>query len=248
MMGKTQPAPAPSCQLSPMGDTALLIRFEGDIHAALSDYILLVYAQLVNKRPAFIEDIVPAYNSICLFWSGRQQYDLLTTENRHIYEVACAYVTECIRGLTSPAPAIHKTVTRIPVCYESPMAPDIEAVASAHQVSIAEVIERHCTTVYRVYMIGFMPGFAYMGEVPAGIVMPRKSRPYPVQQGSVGIAGNQTGIYPFHSPGGWHIIGRTPLQMFNPILEQPVLLQPGDSVQFYPISTHEYTNYQGGVM
>jgi inhibitor of KinA len=96
------------------------------------------------------------------------------------------------------------------------------------------VIHIHTTTLYRVYMIGFLPGFAYLGEVNASIAHARKEKPGAVAAGSVGIAGSQTGIYPLASPGGWNIIGRTPLQMFNALSKDPVLLKAGDEVEFYP--------------
>jgi inhibitor of KinA len=108
-----------------------------------------------------------------------------------------------------------------------------------------DVIRIHTSSPYTVYMNGFVPGFAYMGEVEESIAMDRKSSPVAVAAGSVGIAGKQTGVYPLPSPGGWQVIGRTPLQLFDPQAQDPVLLQPGDRVQFYPITYHEFENYQG---
>ncbi len=125
----------------------------------------------------------------------------------------------------------------IPVCYDLSLAPDIEFVASQHALTTQQVIALHTSTAYRVYMIGFQQGFPYMAAVDKQIATPRKSNPRTsVPAGSVGIAGDQTGIYPFTSPGGWQLIGQTPLQMFNKNNHQPTLLQPGDEVQFYPIS------------
>jgi inhibitor of KinA len=135
---------------------------------------------------------------------------------------------------------------RIPVCYAKTFAPDLEDLALQNKISQEEVIRIHTSATYRVYMIGFLPGFAYMGRVDERIVTPRRSQPRTmVPAGSVGIAGEQTGIYPFASPGGWNIIGQTPVALFDVKRKQPVLLQPGDEVTFYSITEHEFTNYQG---
>ena len=134
---------------------------------------------------------------------------------------------------------------RIPVCYEAEYAPDLEAVARQQGVSKQGVAELHCASVYRVYMIGFLPGFPYLGTVDPRLEMPRKTRPVPVVAGGVGIAGKQTGIYPLNSPGGWSIIGRTPVRLFDPKATPPVLLQTGDRVEFYPISPDEFRQLSG---
>ena len=125
----------------------------------------------------------------------------------------------------------------IPVCYEGEYAPDLEAVARQKGLSPGEVIDLHCSIEYRIYMIGFLPGFPYMGKIDPRIEIPRKMRPVPVIAGGVGIAGMQTGIYPLNSPGGWQIIGRTPLHLFNRHADPPVALLTGDRVRFYPVST-----------
>ena len=131
----------------------------------------------------------------------------------------------------------------IPVCYSRAFAPDIEFIASEKNISIEKIIQLHTSKSYTVYMIGFLPGFSYMGEVAEAIAIPRKIQPVSVAAGSVGIAGKQTGIYPLESPGGWQIIGRTPLKIFDKGKSDPVLLQPGDEIQFYSISEDEFKNY-----
>jgi inhibitor of KinA len=114
-------------------------------------------------------------------------------------------------------------------------------VAEYHKLTPADVVRIHSETEYVVYMIGFIPGFPYMGKVSDAIATPRLETPrVKIPARSVGIAGNQTGIYPYESPGGWRIIGRTPLELFNPYREQPALFQPGDRVRFKPISVKEY--------
>jgi len=129
----------------------------------------------------------------------------------------------------------------IPVCYDELLAPDLALLAKEKKITLKKIIQKHSNKTYRVHMIGFLPGFAYMGKVDKSISMPRKSKPAVlVKAGSVGIAGEQTGIYPMDSPGGWHVIGRTPLQLFNARKEEPVLLKAGDEVRFIPITLKEF--------
>ncbi len=116
-------------------------------------------------------------------------------------------------------------------------------VQNDNTLSKEELITLHTQKIYNVFMIGFLPGFAYMGEVDERIAMPRKQQPNIVAAGSVGIAGKQTGIYPLISPGGWHVIGRTPLKLFDAKREEPILLRAEDTIQFYSISKAEYENY-----
>jgi inhibitor of KinA len=143
-------------------------------------------------------------------------------------------------------PAVERAHSfRIPVCYQGRYAPDLEGLAGQLGLRTQEIIELHFAEVYRVYMIGFLPGFPYLGTVDKRLQVPRKGRPVPVQAGAVGIAGGQTGIYPLNSPGGWSIIGRTPLKLFDPEADPPVRLQTGDRVQFYPISPREFEGLSG---
>ena len=138
----------------------------------------------------------------------------------------------------------QERLIKIPVCYEQEFAPDIHSLASGNNVSVEEVIALHVSKIYRVYMLGFLPGFSYLGEVDERIATPRKPTPQPVAAGSVGIAGKQTGIYPFASPGGWQIIGRTPLTIFDPHAgDDAALLRAGDRVQFFSITANEFTDY-----
>jgi inhibitor of KinA len=129
----------------------------------------------------------------------------------------------------------------VPTVYGGRFGPDLTSVAEYHKLTEAEVIRLHSETDYVVYMIGFIAGFPYMGKVPHVIAIPRLENPrLKIPAGSVGIAGNQTGIYPCESPSGWRIIGRTPRVLFNPYTEQPALFQPGDRVRFKPVSEKEY--------
>ena len=137
--------------------------------------------------------------------------------------------------------AIAREPVRIPVCYGGDLGPDLPGVAAFAGMREAEVVRVHTGTVYRVFLLGFVPGFAYLGIVDRRIAMPRHTTPrVRVPLGSVGIAGVQTGVYPAETPGGWQVIGRTPLQPFDPARDDPFLMKAGDAVQFYPIARDEY--------
>jgi inhibitor of KinA len=151
---------------------------------------------------------------------------------------------QLIRDLDSlPQLTAQSSLVKIPVCYDNEFAPDLQRMAQSKNISADEIVRIHIADTYRVYMLGFLPGFAYLGRLDKKIAMPRKSHPAPVAAGSIGIAGNQTGIYPLASPGGWQIIGRTPLQLFDADRTEPTLLKAGDTVQFYSISKHEFETY-----
>jgi KipI family sensor histidine kinase inhibitor len=141
----------------------------------------------------------------------------------------------------APVDVVDGAPHRVPVCYEGDCAPDLASVATASGLSTADVIALHAGRPYRVFMLGFMPGFAYMGSVDARIAAPRLATPrVHVSRGSVGIAGLQTGIYPGDSPGGWSIVGRAPVAPFDANRPEPFLFAPGDTVEFYPIDRAEY--------
>ena len=132
-------------------------------------------------------------------------------------------------------------IWQIPVCYEESMAPDLKSLANQLNISTASLVREHTSASYQVYFIGFLPGFLYLGGLPKVLEHPRKIKPSPhVPQGSVGIGGKQTGIYPFDSPGGWYVIGKTPYPLFEPQKKKPCFAQTGDSIQFVPISKSEF--------
>jgi len=129
-----------------------------------------------------------------------------------------------------------KSIIEIPVCYDASLGIDLQNAVKASNCSIDELIQQHSEKIYTVYCLGFLPGFAYMGEVPHAIQLPRHPSPRSkVLAGSVGIAGKQTGIYPMNSPGGWQIIGRTPIKIFDPTSTSLTLFKVGDQVRFKPI-------------
>lgn len=135
----------------------------------------------------------------------------------------------------------------MPVCFEEEYGPDLAELAAHASIQRKEAVELLCSAAYRVHMIGFMPGFPYMGGLPEQLAAPRRTEPrLAVPAGSVGIAGKQIGIYPFASPGGWQLIGRTPLRLFDPERTKPSLLAAGDQVSFRPIAKEEFRRLQGG--
>ncbi|MBO9633210.1 MAG: 5-oxoprolinase subunit PxpB [Chitinophagaceae bacterium] len=189
-----------------------------------------------------LNNIIPAYSSLTVTFDP---YLIKTTWQPA--STAFEWVKqklEAAYNLSNENSAMPATLHRIPVCYEGEYAPDLEALALHLQITTREIIQLHSAVVYRVYMIGFLPGFAYLGTVDERIAAPRKPQPASVKAGSVGIAGKQTGIYPLNSPGGWNIIGRMPLKMFDPHADQPVWMQPGDQIQFFPITAREFKSWQ----
>jgi inhibitor of KinA len=224
----------------PLGETTITVDFGNKIDRQINERVMALYQYLAITPWKSITDIVPAYSSLTLHynlvaWSGEiakglSVFDILKDKLIHALTLSGTGMKPEVRTVS------------IPVCYESTCGPDLKAVAQAAGIGEQEVIKMHTSISYHVYMLGFLPGFAYMGEVQEAIATPRKSRPQPIVAGSVGIAGRQTGIYPMDSPGGWQIIGRTPLAIFTPATGD-ALLRPGDCVQFYPISIDEFKHY-----
>ena len=182
-----------------------------------------------------IDEMVPAYNTLTIF---HQPSLLGFNELKSILQDMESAV---IVGDESNKP--HRLMT-IPVCYGGAYGPDLEAAAANKGLSVQAFIDLHTAGVYQVFMLGFLPGFPYMGWVDKRISLPRLEQPRTeVQAGAVGIAGLQTGIYPMNSPGGWQIIGRTPLKIFDATQTQPCLLEPGDEVRFVSITAEAFEQY-----
>jgi inhibitor of KinA len=215
----------------PLSEYAVTIRFSTEVDEAVNDYVHRVAIFLEQQKKDGIFDIVPTFSSVTVY------YDPLAVGS---YEKMCEWLrTELERVQQVEAPPSRTVV--IPVCYGGEFGPDLEEVARFHGMTEDEVIAIHAQGRYRVYMIGFAPGFAYLGGLSPKIATPRRATPRTlVPAGSVGIAGNQTGVYPLATPGGWQIIGRTPLALFRPHHEEPSLLRAGDIVQFCPITEEQY--------
>lgn len=215
-----------------VGDAALVIECEQRIDPDINARVLAVANTLRRLARPGVRDVVESYCGITI------HFDPLITDTR----VVLSDIETEMAGADQIAAddSVGQRVT-IPVCYGGIYGPDLHAVAAFAKCSETEVIERHASQPYRVYMLGFLPGFAYMGSVPVALAMPRKQTPrFDVPAGSVGIAGRQTGVYPLDGPGGWQLIGRTPVTPFDLGRTDPFLFRPGDTVQFEPIQSHRF--------
>jgi len=187
-----------------------------------------------------IKDIIPAYTTVTVVYDiqkAKQQPNLSAYESMR-KQLETAFQKSTTNN-------IIKTNIEIPVCYDPFFGIDLPVMAQQKKLSVEQIIHMHASAIYNVYMLGFLPGFAYMGTVNYLIAKPRLPTPrIHVAAGSIGIAGNQTGIYPFDSPGGWNIIGRTPLPLFDATKENPCSLQPGNTVQFIPITKVAFEHYK----
>jgi len=212
------------------GESAIVVEFEARIEPAINALAIALAEALQATEVAGVRDVVPTYRSVAIHFDPlRTDIDALTGQ------IDRAVATAGSSPVTSRSPI------RIPVCYGSEFGPDLPAVAAYAGCSEQAVVLAHTETTYRVFMLGFVPGFAYLGIVDQRIAMPRHAVPrVRVPARSVAIAGVQTGIYPSETPGGWQLIGRTPLPPFDPDRPEPFLMKAGDAVQFYAIDGAEY--------
>lgn len=236
--------PLTSYAIYPLGDSAITLDVGNRIDELHNIQVLAVHDWLQGHRFPGLLDIIVAYSSVSVFYDPAVVLASGVAGSRGaafwVETLLARAAGEVLDGAGAAPGGRPGRSCRIPVCYEPEFAPDLGWVAGQKGMSVEEIIGLHCAPVYRVYMIGFLPGFPYLGKVDEHLRVPRKERPVPVAAGGVGIAGLQTGIYPLNSPGGWQIVGRTPLRLFDPALEPPVYLQTGDHVQFYPISSGEF--------
>lgn len=212
--------------IAPLGDAAVLVTLGDRVDAALGARVRALAERIAAARLAAVVEVVPAYAALAV------HYEPLHTDHDEMVRALRPLVdAEPAGAAGDPAPAPREHVIR--VRYDGP---DLAEVARATGLEAREVVARHAGRWYDVVLLGFMPGFAYMGELPPELVLPRRPTPRTrVPAGSVAIAGAQTGIYPFESPGGWHLIGRTEAVLFDPRREPPSLLAAGDRVRFHPL-------------
>ncbi|MDQ4064699.1 MAG: 5-oxoprolinase subunit PxpB, partial [Actinomycetota bacterium] len=213
------------------GDSAIVVSFGDAIDREVHRRVLAFSRRVDTARPHGLVDHVPAYASVTLYYEPRaQDYETFVTSIRALLNDPD----------TRDADRAGKDV-EIPVCYGGGFGPDLEFVAAHNQTTAEEVVRLHSSASYVVYLMGFAPGFAYLGGLPDAIAAPRLDEPRAlVPAGSVGIAGGQTGVYPIATPGGWRIIGRTPCRLFDPGADDPALLHAGDRVRFTPIDRPEF--------
>lgn len=211
---------------TPAGDSAVLVQFGDSIDPRINARVHRLAAGIALAGWAGFGEPVPAYTSLLV------NYDPLALD----YREAAQKIESLLPKIEDGRVETGARLVEIPVVYGGEEGPDLDDVADAHGLSAGEVIRLHGEAEYLVYMIGFTPGFPYLGGLDERIATPRRASPRTlVPAGSVGIAGQQTGIYPLASPGGWQIIGRTPLSLFDPGREPPSLLAPGDRVRFVPV-------------
>jgi inhibitor of KinA len=217
-------------RILPAGDSALIVEFDDRIDPIVNAQAVAFADAIQAAKIPGIRDVAPSFRSVAVY------FDPLRTP----YDALMAAVEQHAARPVGDATADRDPI-RIPVCYGGELGPDLPAVAAFAKTSEAAVIQIHASTTYRVFMLGFVAGFAYMGIVDDRIAMPRHSTPrVRVPLGTVGIGGVQTGIYPAETPGGWQLIGRTPVKPFDASRAEPFLMKAGDAVQFYAIDRVQY--------
>lgn len=227
----------------PQGDRAITIHFGNEIHKSIHQQVK-AFTKFIESKPfPGMLEVTPSFTSVTLFYEPTKIE--VKTPNQSPYEEVVKILKVKLSTLSLPTNQTSKIVT-IPVCYGGEYGPDLQDVANYHHLTQQQIINIHSKQEYLVYMIGFAPGFPYLGGMSKEIATPRKATPrLTIPAGSVGIGGEQTGVYPIESPGGWQLIGRTPLQLFHQEAKQPSLLRAGDVVRFEPISPQQFDNWEG---
>lgn len=230
-------------KLYPLGDAAVIIEVGDSIDLETHQKVKALTKFLDEHPFPGLVEYVPAFTTVTLF------YDPVHFSDRKEifpYDQVCKMIQHKIAEMESYTEGVSRTI-EIPVCYGGEFGPDLEFVADYNGLSPQEVIDIHSSGQYLVYMIGFAPGFPYLGGMSENIAAPRRASPrLAIPAGTVGIAGNQTGVYPIETPGGWQLIGRTPMPLFKPEAESPSLLQAGDHIRFVPITAEEYLKMKEG--
>jgi inhibitor of KinA len=227
----------------PLGESSLVVQLGKNIDLQTHRKVQVLSAYLdENPFPGMIE-YIPAFTTVTVFYDSLKIWQAGTNSP---YEKVRGLLSTIIEQLKEKEQHQPKTV-KIPVCYGGEFGPDLEEVARHNSMEPEEVINIHSQGEYLVYMVGFAPGFPYLGGLSKKIAAPRRDTPrLTIPIGTVGIAGMQTGVYPIESPGGWQLIGRTPLSLFRPKEEPPTLLQAGNIVKFFCISRKEYDEWEEG--
>jgi inhibitor of KinA len=224
---------------SPLGDQAILIDFGNRIDVRINETVLDLFDHFTNNPVEGVKGLVPAFSSLAVFYDI-DHFWLTKERDKTIFDTVVEKLHE---GISKHQAIIKKQAVhhRIPFCIAEKFSWDLKEIIQQKKMKTEEFIGLFTSITYRVFMVGFLPGFAYMGELDERIAVPRKNEPrINIPCGSVGIAGRQTGIYPLDSPGGWQIIGRTPVKVFNKDDDEPVFFHPGDEVSFYIISEDEF--------
>ena len=217
-------------RIAPASDSSIFVGFGESITPEHHAQVMTLLRRLFALAHPHIRNIHPAYSSVLI------DFDPLYVSYEQMRNLLGPLIAQVVR-----AESKSTNVVEIPVCYDPTFGPDIEFVSAHTKLSLDQIVAAHTAGQYFVYFLGFTPGFGYLGPLAAELAVPRHASPRKrVAAGSVGIAGIQTAVYPSDSPGGWQLIGRTPLRMFNPVGPQPSRLQPGDDVRFRSISREEF--------
>lgn len=237
-MKKLTESDIPSVRLYPLGDAAVVVDF-GDVIGEETHQQVRAFAAHLDKHIfEGLVEYVPAFTTVTVYYNP---WIISQKGNLNPYTKVTGFLQRMLPYITGNGKEQERRLVEIPVLYGGGYGPDLAFVAAINELSQEEVIALHSQQDYLVYMIGFAPGFPYLGGLNPKIAAPRQESPRPVvPAGSVGIAGNQTGVYPLPTPGGWQLIGRTPVTLFNPNSTSPSLLHAGDLVRFVPITADEY--------
>jgi inhibitor of KinA len=221
----------------PLGDLAAYVEFSRTLDLQVNALVQRLAVAVQARGTPFIRDVVPALGGLALHFDP--------AFDGNCVEVASAVVQLCLEEGVSASEDVLRTV-QVPVCYEPEFAPDMEEVAQKTRLSVAEIQELHAAAEYRVLMMGFAPGHAYMGGLNAKLSVPRRASPRAVvAAGSIAIANEQAVVYPYAISGGWNVIGRTPLAIFDPDRQEPSLFASGDRVRFRAIDKAEFLKLLG---
>ena len=216
------------------GDTALVVEFGDTIDREINDRVLALADRIETAAMPGVVELVPTFRSLMVHYDP----DVL------LFAELAERVRDLLTGLTAKAHAQRLWV--LPACYGGDLGPDLDDVAAATGFKPDDIVRIHAAETYHVYVVGFLPGWPYMGDLPERLALPRRENPrVKVPMGAVCIAQRMTGVYPLESPGGWHLLGCTPVRMFDKRRRQPVLLTPGDSVRFVPVTRAEYDRLDG---
>ena len=223
-------------RFQPASDQSLLVYFGQQITVDANQRVRKLLQLLESEPVEGVRNLHPAYCSLLV------KFDVLKLTHAQLETILRRYLDRL--DAISLAEPRH---LEIPVCYGGEFGPDLDDVAALHEMTPAEVVELHSSVTYAVYFLGFVPGYPYLGELPTALATPRLATPRRhVPAGSVAIGGNQTGVYPFATPGGWRLIGRTPVAMFRPDRASMSLLSIGDRVRFVPISSAQFAASENG--
>lgn len=222
-------------RIEPAGDAALRVELPARVDEAISARITAMGETVRSRWFDIVKDAVVGYHTLTVY------FDPLRVDGRWLEEQLAVIAAE-----TAVPPEVSQGHVEIPVCYGGDLGPDLADVAEAADCSQDEVVHLHTSRDYRVFVVGFVPGFGYLGPVDPRLALPRRRTPRTrVPAGSVALAGGQTGIYPMETPGGWHLIGRTSVRPFDEARAQPVLFRPGDTVRFRSVSRADYDQMSG---